>query len=539
MMASSRQLGLRVGIGDTNTLTKKKIPFPRNNTYTQEFRLRNNARIYRDKLLFCKPNIPHMTLSKTLDQESISDAEVSSPFWTRSLEDTYQKLWLPIETDLQDLDSICSNTYFAGSMCPSQYCQIQMSKTLQKNSPETSCQSLRFSQQEIMDQDPIKFCRKIRFYPNKEQLELFNKCIGGARFFYNKAVSVLKERGVSGLLQLRILRPLVMMSDKDIPKGHPMEWQKEIPYDTRQEAISDAIIAYKSALTNQRNGNIDHFNIQFKSKKNQVRSQSFRVNKLTLFPDDVSFFPGRLKDKKKIRMRTRDIKKFKEDGTVDGNFMIQKLRPDKWYLCLLRERSIPIFENAPYKSAFLDPGVRVFEALYSPDGICGKIKIKGLPPLAKKHDKLWSVSDKTENSKTKRNLRRRCAILRNKIKNKVDDLHWQTCSFLCNTFQNIFIPEFPVAQMVKGSPLGHAITRKMLQLSHGLFKTRLMYFAKTKQRNLYIVKENWTTKTCGRCGHIQDMGANKVYDCGACEASIDRDYNGARNICLKFVSKFI
>jgi hypothetical protein len=69
---------------------------------------------------------------------------------------------------------------------------------------------------------------------------------------------------------------------------------------------------------------------------------------------------------------------------------------------------------------------------------------KEIKALADKHDHVWSVSDDPKTKpKTKASLRDRCAKLRHRLRNKIDDLHWQTCSNLCNTFQNIFLPAPP------------------------------------------------------------------------------------------------
>ena len=533
----------RVAIEDISMMFQGYTESPRNpreNLSTLESLLRSKNLTFKDKLMLCKPNTPTLKLSKTLDQELISKGEDSSPFWKTSLEETYRTLWLPIETDLLGLDSTCSNTYLQSLECPLKSCRMMISKNLSQTLPKTSFQSLRFSQPDIMDQGNIHFSRKIRFYPNKEQRKLLNQCIGGARYFYNKTIRILKEKGVDGLLKRQVLRPLVMRNDKDVPEGDPEEWQKKIPYDTRQEAINDVISAYKSCLTKMKRGQIKHFDVQFKSKKRSSQ-ESFRVNKNTLDPQTLSFFKQRLNKKSKIRMRKRDVRKFLENDTTDGNFMITKVKPDSWYLCLPRIKKQEQFTNPVFHSVFLDPGVRTFQTFYSPDGVCGKIeRDEKIHNIANKHDKLWSVSSNVEiSSKTKKRLRQRCAKLRNKLKNKIDDLHWQTCSLLCNTFQNIFLPEFKVSEMARGSPLGNKVTRIMLQLSHGKFRERLQYYGRTKNRNVFIVKENYTTKTCGCCGQIKPMGGLKVYNCSHCGMRLDRDYNGARNICLKLLGVLV
>ena len=52
--------------------------------------------------------------------------------------------------------------------------------------------------------------------------------------------------------------------------------------------------------------------------------------------------------------------------------------------------------------------------------------------------------------------------------------------------------------------------------------------------------ESWTSKTCGLCGSLHpDLKGNPVYRCvrPGCEAVLDRDVNGARNIGLLVLTR--
>ena len=57
---------------------------------------------------------------------------------------------------------------------------------------------------------------------------------------------------------------------------------------------------------------------------------------------------------------------------------------------------------------------------------------------------------------------------------------------------------------------------------------------------MYVVTEEYTSKTCGACGHLHDkLGGNKRFRCPKCNALFDRDWNAARNILIKFLAAHV
>ena len=76
------------------------------------------------------------------------------------------------------------------------------------------------------------------------------------------------------------------------------------------------------------------------------------------------------------------------------------------------------------------------------------------------------------------------------------------------------------------------------QLCHFKFKQRLQSKANTKSHcEVYIVTEDYTTKTCTNCGVLNDVQGLKKIECKSCKLKYDRDINGARNIFIKIENK--
>lgn len=72
-------------------------------------------------------------------------------------------------------------------------------------------------------------------------------------------------------------------------------------------------------------------------------------------------------------------------------------------------------------------------------------------------------------------------------------------------------------------------------LSHFLFKERLKSKAHEYNYVVKIVDERYTSKTCGRCGEINNnLGSSKIIECPEymCLYRMTRDIHGARNIYI-------
>ena len=74
----------------------------------------------------------------------------------------------------------------------------------------------------------------------------------------------------------------------------------------------------------------------------------------------------------------------------------------------------------------------------------------------------------------------------------------------------------------------------MMTWSHGKFREIL---AKKAEEYPWVrvieVPEDYTSKTCGRCGRIHwRLGGNKEFNCPHCGYETDRDGNGSRNILM-------
>ena len=234
----------------------------------------------------------------------------------------------------------------------------------------------------------------------------------------------------------------------------------------------------------------------------------------------------------------------KNIDNIDANCKIISYGKQQYYLLLpIKKDKKDNSEDIPFDVASLDPGVRTFQTLYSPNGITGKfgdnLCKEYLLPIGKKIDKLDSIASKSESCKTRLHIRKRQALLRTKIKNIVNNLHWETINFLCKNFKTIITSYFNIKNMTNKLTrnINNKTVRNMLSLSHYAFKKKLISRAEINGNKIIFLDESYTSQTCGKCGTLKkNLKGNKIFKCNECKFKIDRDINGARNIMIRLLS---
>jgi putative transposase len=197
----------------------------------------------------------------------------------------------------------------------------------------------------------------------------------------------------------------------------------------------------------------------------------------------------------------------------------------------------------------LDPGVRTFMTGYDQYGGVMEYGTNGdncrLFRLAMTVDKLESRAHQLDgrSHQSRRNHKKAAQRLRDKIRNRVDDMHHRVANDLLQHNDVILIPSFNVKDMVckkmQRRLLRRSTTRQMLHWAHYRFRQYLLHKVREYHgKRVIVVTEEYTSKTCGQCGHIHyKLGSAKHFQCPSCSFSFPRDWNGARNILIKYLTE--
>lgn len=333
--------------------------------------------------------------------------------------------------------------------------------------------------------------------------------IAASRWCYNQAIAVLKVERI-GKYDLR----------KKVMDSAP-EWVSGQPYNPRQMAVFQAFEAHKAA---NKSGGTAKFRSRFDTSQT-VRFQTSNWKLSTFYPQSTKGLSFKAAEPILLVMQHEPTL-----SLING----------QWFICYAVDapKINPVKANL---AVALDPGVRTFITGF--DGRefieIGKGDIGRVYRLARHLDKLMSRIGSSKGKEFKRLkycLRKSAAQIRIKIKNLVNELHKKAARYFATKYKIIFLPAFETQQMVKKGKrkLATKTARAMVTLSHYRFKQMLKHQAAKHDGIVVDVTEEYTSKTCSKCGNIHTkLGGNKTFKCPECGHILDRDFNGAFNILLK------
>ncbi|KAK9262605.1 putative transposase DNA-binding domain-containing protein, partial [Lipomyces tetrasporus] len=354
--------------------------------------------------------------------------------------------------------------------------------------------------------------RRFRLYPTTEQKAILRNWFGTARWTYNRCLDAVEKKEVAK--NEKDLRAAFL--NKDAIDNMGKQWVLETPYDIRKAAMQDLLKAYDST----------HAPISQKVSPGEHCDTS---SALVLSEGKYAFL-----------RKPKSTEPLPHDLNYDSRLVYQRTT-DHYYLCVpmpLRVLDGP----SSGRLISLDPGVRTFLTGYSPDGEAielGKNDIGHIYRLCHWLDELHSKYSMKDITRAKRwRMKKAAGKLRRRIQNLVSDMQCRIAKYLCTTFNHVIVPSFPVQQMVmrKGGQrrIRSKTARAMATWSHYRFQRRLLDKAREyKSCKVVLVIEEYTSKTCGRCGKLNDVGGSKKYSCKECRFECDRDFNGARNILVR------
>jgi transposase len=336
-------------------------------------------------------------------------------------------------------------------------------------------------------------------------------------------------------------------------------------------SVHHCISMFKSAFTNFLRGNIPKFKLKHLSKTKNTK-QLF-IEPVSFSTKKNSFFSRKLGPEIKSSRNLQDFKsktctlQYNRDKNVMILLCPVEIVPcvakpiiyiPKTYSQKLNEEQLkpssekPETKKQPRKrksnrypeeavymktaKCGIDMGMRTFLSCY--DGqrtfdICNSnVSYPIIIDFIERRTRLKEYMLKGEMSKNRyKKLRNK---LQKKMRDKIDDMHNKSASFLTKRYEKINVGIVSVKAIMSNNGNMTKLNKQICAvLSLYRFRKKLENYGEKRGCEVNAVSEYMTSKTCSSCGKINDVKDSKVYKCSGCKLEIDRDTNAAKNIWKK------
>jgi putative transposase len=345
---------------------------------------------------------------------------------------------------------------------------------------------------------------KYRLYPTKNQQELLLQLGGNTRFLWNLFLQQnIDEYNKTEKFKFRFDLQASLPKLKEAYPFLKLSHSQSLQIVAKQfdMALRD-LIKYKKGFPKFKKKNLltDSF----------TSSQTWSLNKTNIRIPKIGYV--KWKKHRNMQGKPKNIT-ISQDG-------------EKWYCSVLCESDIKEKELKNDNIVGIDLGLKEFVTL-SDETVIQNIKVtkKYENKLAREQRRL-SRKKKGSNNRFKQRLKVR--NVHEKIRNIRKDFLHKTTSHIIAKYDGVVLEDLNIKKMLKNKYLAKSIS----DVSWHEFKRQLEYKSLWNSKYCIIIDRFApTSKTCSKCGNIQDMPLSKrTYNCSVCNLSMNRDLNAAINI---------
>ena len=383
---------------------------------------------------------------------------------------------------------------------------------------------------------------KMRFYPNKEQIQIIETTFGATRKMFNSLHAQFLERS--------------KMSDQEKANhayknytalkntwNNDNDWLKNVAGQALANVSLDYNKAWANYKKNKKHYKIPTFKSKHKAKKTYSLNKNSVKNDIYVSKDNDKLLKvpklGFIKLSQQIRYKDYNIKKV----------TISKSSTNKYYISILMEVSKESLHYKGLKTKYADKvGLDLGLIDYVVDSN-GK-KIANPKHLKKYEDKLAKEQKKLSRkyeqakkdgrllseSKNYQKQKLKVAKIHEKIRNVRHDFLHKLTNAITNESQVIVAESLNVKGMVKNEKLAKHIS----DASWGTFIQYLEYKSERKGRTFIQIDKFFpSSKMCSNCEEVHELTNDlsvREWQCPSCSSVHDRDINAAINILREGLS---
>ena len=199
---------------------------------------------------------------------------------------------------------------------------------------------------------------------------------------------------------------------------------------------------------------------------------------------------------------------------------------NRWYCSVTCEFEVQEKEKKANNLVGVDLGLKLFATLSDGTVIANPKHMKRYEEKLVREQR--RLSRKQKGSVNRNKQRKKVHRVHQKVKDaRLDFLHKIT-SHMIAKYDGVVVEDLSVAGMMRN----HHLAKSIADVAWSEFVRQLEYKALWNSKYFLKVDRFYpSSKTCSRCGHVQDMPLDKgIYNCSVCGLTLNRDLNAAINI---------